>query len=353
MNASPSQPHPAEWQETQELLPAVERDLPAGRHQFHRERLMSQIHDELRTTDTDSAPLPKRRSPFRRPAIILPLAACALTGAVVTGVGLPGAWGGDEGMPTGPLLTTDIATARAQGTPRLLTRIAQSAQDTSPPPVRQDQYLYIKSVGAETYVKQGIFSNEVVSEKLHPRQTWMSPDGKKGWLIEPGNTGERGVTLNGDVPDTGAYNRLVKLHTKPDVLLKKIYKDTKGQGNGPHQQAFETIGDLLTESYPPAKLTTALYKAAAKIPGVVTVDDAVDAAGRHGIAVARLDKSSGQRTEWIFDKEKLTFLGDRTVQVESSSNQGGLIKPGTVVFTSAITQRAVVDDKKQTPSQNG
>ncbi|MFJ4938935.1 hypothetical protein ACIP8U_34435, partial [Streptomyces pseudovenezuelae] len=95
MNASPShRPHPAEWTETQSLLPSAERDLPAGRHQFHKEQMMARIHEDLRTTSRTStassrtsaaspvAPV-KRSNPFLRRAILLPAAAFALAGAVV------------------------------------------------------------------------------------------------------------------------------------------------------------------------------------------------------------------------------------------------------------------------------
>ncbi|CAM5632299.1 hypothetical protein SAVIM40S_04808 [Streptomyces avidinii] len=80
------------------------------------------------------------------------------------------------------------------------------------------------------------------------------------------------------------------------------------------------------------------------------VDDAVDAAGRSGIAVARLDERSGLREEWIFDRQTLAFLGERSVQVQGESGEQGLIKPGTVVFTSAITTRTVVDRIKEIPA---
>ncbi|MFF7930984.1 hypothetical protein [Streptomyces sp. NPDC007940] len=85
------------------------------------------------------------------------------------------------------------------------------------------------------------------------------------------------------------------------------------------------------------------------MPGVVAVDDAVDATGRHGVAVARLDEQSGQRTEWIFDKKTYAFLGERSVQVEPSET----FPKGTVNFTIAITQRAVVNEMKEVPGQAG
>lgn len=85
----------------------------------------------------------------------------------------------------------------------------------------------------------------------------------------------------------------------------------------------------------------------------MTVDDAVDAAGRHGIAVARLDEKSGRREEWIFDRQTLAFLGERTVQVQGESGERGLIKPGTVVFTNAVMTRTVVDRIKEQPATTG
>ncbi|MFD0274351.1 CU044_5270 family protein [Kitasatospora sp. NPDC127111] len=385
MNGKLSQPHPAAWEETKHLLPSAERELPAGRHQFHKERLMARIRDDLRPADATtaapatpaapaalatparSAPAAKPRSPFLRRAILLPVAVCVLAGAVATGVHVlssqdgTGA-GSGPGIATGPVLTTRIGAADPNGATQLLGRISLAAAHVSGPAVREDQFIYVGSTTATTYVKTVNGKSTLVSEELHLRQTWHSPDGAKGWLIEPGNTGADGITLAGPT-ETGAmptanlnaptYDYLAGLPTDPDQLLPKIYTETKGHGRGPDQEAFTTIGDLLRESYPPAALTVALYKAAAKIPGVVTVDDAVDAAGRHGVAVARLDETSGQRTEWIFDRESLAFLGERTVQVEGSSGEQGLIKPGTVVFTQAVMTRAVVDRIKQAPAQAG
>ena len=348
MNATPSQPHPAEWTETQGLLPSVERDLPAGRHQFHKEQMMVQIREDLRTT----AVAPVRRNPFLRRAVLLPAMACALAGAVVGGLALTGGDDANTSLATGPALTTRIGAADAQGADRLLDHISLAAADTSETTVRDDQFLYIASKVASTYPKTVDDKTTVVSEKLHSRQVWQSPDGRNGWLIEPGNTSEDGITLAGPNPLRSAYHRLAQLPTEPGALLRKIYQESDANRDPEvprDQAAFVAIGDLLTESYPPANLTAALYKAAAEIPGVVAVDDAVDAVGRHGVAIARLDEQSGQRTEWIFDKKTYAFLGERNVQVEPSET----FKKGTVTFTIAITQRAVVNEMKEVPGQAG
>ncbi|MFJ5136951.1 CU044_5270 family protein [Streptomyces sp. NPDC088707] len=352
MNPDPDKTRTANRHETGGLPAIEEHDLPQGRHQFHKERLMSQIHDDRAAARTP-------RNPFLRKAILLP-AATALAGALAVGVLVltPGESRAPLDRATGPALTTTIGAVDAKGAPRLLDRISLAAAGAEAPDARAGQYIYIETRSANTHVKTVGDKSSLVSDPLHTRQSWRSPDGLRGWLIEPGNTGPEGITLEGrdeqgnvPTPHLGApsHDYLASLPTDPDALLRKIYKETEGQGNGKDQQAFTTIGDLLVESWPTPKLTAALYRAAAEIPGVVMVDSATDAAGRKGVAVARLDETSGQRTEWIFDSKTFTFLGERTVQVKGDGGEGGLIKPGTVVFTHAIMVRAFVDDIKVVP----
>ncbi|WP_405440410.1 CU044_5270 family protein [Streptomyces avidinii] len=369
MNADLSRPHPAGQEENSPLLPFAERELPAGRHQFHKERLMAQIHEDLRAADAGTTATPARartttsRNPFLRRSFLVPAAGFALAGALAVGffsyVDRGAADGPGSTIATGPALTTRIGAADPKGAPQLLDRISLASASIAGPAVRADQFIYIGSKTANTYVKTVGNKSTLVSEQLHMRHQWNSADGTMGWLIEPGNTGPEGVTLagpdeNGNAPtphlNAPTHNYLAGLPTDPDALLRRIYEETKGKGNSPDQEAFTTIGDLLRGSYPPAELTTALYRAAAKIPGVVMVDDAVDAAGRSGIAVARLDEHSGQREEWIFDRQTLAFLGERSVQVQGESGEQGLIKPGTVVFTSAVTTRTIVDRIKEIPA---
>ena len=112
MNASPSQPHPAEWPETRELRDTEERGLPAGRHALHKEHLMAQIRDDIRNTGTPTPAAPARqRNPFLRRTILLPAAACALAGAIAGGFALYGGDGdGTTPLATGPALTTRLGT---------------------------------------------------------------------------------------------------------------------------------------------------------------------------------------------------------------------------------------------------
>jgi len=366
MKASQSRQRPAEWEESAALLPQTARELPSGRHQFHKERLMAQIQQDIQQHERTAAPARPKTRRFRlpRPAFTLPAMALALAGAVVAGTVMNDGTGVQDGLATGPALTTQVGAATTVGVPRLLDQISlAAAADGTHPTVGQGQFVYIESKTAQTFVKTVDDKSSLVSHPLHRRQIWQSADGKEGWLIDPAvNEDAEGETLSlpnekGEFEDGSinnpTYEFLSKVTTDPDKLLALIYKETKGQGNTPDQQAFTTIGDLLTESYPPAELYSALFKAAAKIPGVVVVDDATDALGRKGVAVARLDETGGYREEWIFDKKTHVFLGDRSVQVKKSTDEGVAINPGTVLYTSAITDREIVNGMKQMPSRAG
>jgi len=179
------------------------------------------------------------------------------------------------------------------------------------------------------------------------REIWVSQKSSsgKGLIIDNGKAEEYD---QGDLPNLVSYENLAKLPTDPDRLLEWIrahLAEWQSEGTTPDQQAFNTIGTILEEGPPlPAELAAALYQAAARIPGVVLVDKAEDAAGRTGIAVARED--DGARTEWIFDERSLTYLGVRKVQVKDTK----WIKPGMLLYTSAILQRGIVDERGERPT---
>ncbi|MGW0551794.1 CU044_5270 family protein [Streptomyces altiplanensis] len=353
---------PDEWHESEHLLSLEEADFPAGRHAFHKEELMTFIQQDTQAAaSAASAPpaaTPVRRK-FLRPLIVLPVAACSLAVAaagVLTVIG-----NGDAGREAvaGPALTAAVGTGTGAGVPQLLEQISLASAKSPEVKVGAGQYVYIESKVGTTYEKTVHDKTTLASDGIHRRQVWNSTDGTEGWLIDPAvsppggekldRTNEKGKSEPAYL-NAPTYDYLTTLPTDPDTLLAKIYKETKGKGNSPDQQAFTTIGDLLNESLPPADLNTALYEAAAKIPGVVQVKDAVDAVGRHGIAVARLDETSGARTEWIFDAKTYTYLGERTIQVRPNGGDSGLIKPGTVLHTEAVTLRQAVDELKETPS---
>ncbi|WP_028800016.1 CU044_5270 family protein [Streptomyces sp. 142MFCol3.1] len=342
---------PLDYAELARLLPTPgDPHLSLDRHLLLEEHLMS----EIQRTAPASAPAPARR-PARRVLLIGVPVAAALAGAFAF-TALTNSGGTGPATATPPPVEAPVVRIEPGSTARLAStveRIAAAASAGKTPEPGPGQYIYIKS--KVSYLLEShtdADDSRTLVEPLHIREVWNSPDGKQGWLDEPGYKPKGGVTLDSDVePSLGAasYDYLKTLPTDPDALLKKIYKETKGQGNSPDQEAFTTVGDLLAEQLAPAKLNVALYRAAAKIPGVVVVDHAKDAAGREGIALAHVDQKSGDRTEWIFDPKTYAYLGSRAVQVKQADG----IKPGTVINWTAVLERAVVDARKQRPGAQG
>ncbi|MET9410830.1 CU044_5270 family protein [Streptomyces sp. NPDC002935] len=332
------------------LLPAPgDPHLSLDRHLLLEEHLMSEIQPAA------PAPAPSRR-PARRVLLIgVPVTAAALAGAFAF-TALTGSGGSGPAAATPPPVEAPVVRIEPGSTAQLAStveHIAAAASARKTPEPGPGQYIYIKSKVSYLVVSHtDADESKALVQPLHIREVWNSPDGKQGWLDEPGYKPKGGITLDSDVESSlggPSYDYLKTLPTDPDALLKKIYKETKGQGNSPDQEAFATVGDLLREQLAPAKLNAALYRAAAKIPGVVVVDHAKDAAGREGIALAHVDQKSGDRTEWIFDRKTYAYLGSRAVQVKQAYG----IKPGTVIQSTAVLERAVVDAQKQRPGAQG
>ncbi|MFE7549895.1 CU044_5270 family protein [Streptomyces gardneri] len=355
MSTTPSRPTPAEHEEIARLLPVpAERERPARHHQALKDQLLREFRQDAAP---DAAPAAKPRFGVRRLTLVaVPLAAGALAVTLATN----GASGPTPGAGPNVAVAPGSAGKAPEATPAtvLLDRIATVAAAKPARTVRDDQYIHVSSTVA--WSSQSDADPVMRLDTPHSREVWLSVDGSR-----PGLLRERGeeIPLAGALDKDGrpvdpvgnphptlnspTYRYLESLPTDPDALLKKIYDETKGQGPGPDQEAFVTIGDLLREQLAPPKVSAALYKAAARIPGVTVVDDAVDAAGRHGVAVARVH--AGERTEWIFDRKSLEFLGERGVMVEDT-NWG---RSGQVTATTAILSRGVTDKTGEAPGRKG
>ncbi|MFC9006103.1 CU044_5270 family protein [Streptomyces microflavus] len=233
---------------------------------------------------------------------------------------------------------------------QLLERAALAAAATSQTKVCTGHYTYIKMVGHTSVLSETKTGEMALLRQDEGMEQWTAVDGSAQTLqrrngsdaVLPGTPGQGNL-------NSPTYNLLDGLPTDPEALLKHISDDAEenhGAGSesttGPHQRAFVTIGDLLRTGGTPPDTTAALYRAAALIPGVDIVPDAVDAAGRHGVAVARTH--DGERIEWIFDESTVRLLDERTVLVED--NAWG--KAGTVVTSVALIDSGIVDEAGQT-----
>ncbi|GAA3232433.1 CU044_5270 family protein [Dactylosporangium siamense] len=300
-----------------QLLPApATPDLPDDRHRLLKDHLLREI---------------RAGKPVRRRRLVLVAAAVA-----VVGLAGAGAFVALRAPQTRPVMVIAVQEGDAGAVQQLLDRIALAAAGQSPVSVAPGQFLYIKSKVA--FAEFG--GKSVRMDPLHDRQIWLSQDPKQPGLLKEG-----GRTIKLDAGHRTNEEIVGNLPTDPAALLAKAYADTQGQGNGRDQEAFAYVGDHLFESLPSPAVSAALYRAAALIPGVVTIDDAVDAIGRHGVAVGRTDEANGIRHEWIFDRETFAYLGER----EYAVRDGNGMTAGTVIGITAVLQRAVVDRAGRTP----
>ncbi|WP_151483179.1 CU044_5270 family protein [Streptomyces albicerus] len=281
---------PEEREELARLLPSPgDPVLPSDRHDLLKDHMMQEL-----TVDV-TGPAAAQKPAFRRrfAMIALPLAAATAVTAVVIGTA-----GSDTP-------TTD------QEAVDLLNRIATIAAAKKSVPVRDDQYVYIRT--------QGSMEMEDRGTQIFRRSNWTAVDGKRAGLARitvlsgptlPGHRTPKGVpedmTLSPD-PNVTTYRELEALPTDPDRLLEKIYADTEGQGPTREGAALETIGDMLDDATLLPELDAALYRAAAKIPGVRVVENAEDFAGRPGIGLSF--KERDDTDVWVFDKKSLNYLG--------------------------------------------
>jgi len=312
--------------------------LSADRHQLLRGHLMSEINREQ-----IAAARPKRR---RLGWVAVPALAGGLALAVVLSSG-----GGSQ--PTAPAQAQAPAPVQAQSqTPsaqpsatrpkvvpasaaQVLDQAAEVVAGKSVPKAAKGQFVYVERLVGHNEIDE---NGQARITGPFKRQIWLSVDGSRPGMVKE-NGAELGIA--GEVAHPGiespTYEYLATLPTDPDALLQKLYAETVGKRPA-EERAFKAISELLPEQIAPPAVSAALYRAAAKIPGVTLVADAVDAAGRHGVAVARV--SDGVRAEWIFDPVSYEYLGQRLVVVDPGTVWGD---PGKVFGQTAVLKRAIVD----------
>jgi hypothetical protein len=134
------------------------------------------------------------------------------------------------------------------------------------------------------------------------------------------------------------YKFMTTLPTNAVRLRAWIYGHKNG-GQSADDQAWTDINDLLESTLTPPKLTAALFRVAATIPGATVVPHASDAAGRPGIAVARIIQGSTEDSELIFGSRTYRLLGGRTRLTVPAKGVG---PAGTVIGAWALLHKTVV-----------
>jgi hypothetical protein len=135
------------------------------------------------------------------------------------------------------------------------------------------------------------------------------------------------------------YAYLSRLPTDPAGMREHLYR---GLAQDPlaDYKAWGGVGSMITRAYMPAAQRAALFRAAGTIPGVETVNEAEDAAGRRGVAVAMVNKLGGVRHEYIFDPTTYLYLGERVVVVDAATAGA---PEGTLLTSTAQLKVEVVD----------
>ncbi|MFD8427107.1 CU044_5270 family protein [Streptomyces coelicoflavus] len=368
MNGRPN-PAPFELSDEREeiarLLPApADWDLPRGRHLHHKDLLMRHIDRDQATTapattatdPTTATTAPATTAPAvtaavgrpgrrrLRPVLLAPVTALALAGIVTAAIVLND---GDRRPAVG---TSSGAAADMQSVSVLLGQISDAAGKRDTPTVQDDQFSYVREKVREADLSSG----KAVVGPLHDYELWLSQDSepvrKQGLIRSDGET----MPLNAEFGDTNGtpagfsrptYQWLASLPTDPGRLLDHLYAKAPQAENRERDQAvFEQIGDLLDQVMP-ARTAAALYRAAAKIPGVTETPRAQDAVGRRGLGIARSDTENGVVTEWVFSTQDFAYLGHSTRLTKDTS----YAEAGTLLDSSALLESAVVDKPGRLP----
>ncbi|WP_199180048.1 CU044_5270 family protein [Verrucosispora sp. ts21] len=291
----------------------------------HRQALRRHLMNEITR--------PARR-PKRTPVLVGAVGVLAAVIAAGT-IALPG-------VPQSAPLVVTVQQAEPAAATTLLNAMAAAVVEKPEP--GDGRYVYIRSLGAYAELGGGPARLRPVRE----REIWIPRyEPGDGLLRQPffelpviGVIPER-VTLTDMTPNAA----VVDLPDDPDELLAKLYRERAERGHGSSRDgaAFTAIGDILRESLVPPQTSAALYRAAARIPGVEMIRQVTDAAGRRGTAVAYTERD--RRDEWIFDERTFEYLGSRSYLVADTADGPA----GTVLATTAVLQRAVVPKLGQRP----
>lgn len=149
--------------------------------------------------------------------------------------------------------------------------------------------------------------------------TFLTPAARRQWvrLGRPAQVPQRSRM---SLPRDGfgrPYKELLALPTNVDALQRMLEREAgRGSSSWRQHEVFTEIGDLLREEPLPAPVRAALYRVAARIPGIRMLGLRRDAIGRPALAVALDDSYDGTRDELLFDPRTAALLGESTVVVK-------------------------------------
>lgn len=236
----------------------------------------------------------------------------------------------------GSQLTGMVGTDSTAQAATVLAAAAAAIHPSSDSPPRKGQFVYLRSAHVDS-----------TGGERDTVESWTPSDGSQPSLVR-----SRGVLFNDDhwlppyQPGSSLYQApytvLAGLPTDPAALLKILYADPmvrvemdKGRSR---ELATWTLLRHLVATVPPTR-KAALFRAAAKIPGITYLNHATDADGRTGEAVGLFDPNLSGTINLIFDRQTHAFLGEL------------VLSRGHQEFNSALEKTAVVDRVGQRPGE--
>lgn len=119
----------------------------------------------------------------------------------------------------------------------------------------------------------------------------------------------------------------------PRKLYAYLRSEYNGGSNNPDEDTWGRITALLRTGAAPADLRSALFGAAALLPGIEVIPGVVTLSGRTGIALGRVESSRAERQDIIIDPTTGELIGERTVLTEAR----GTAAAGTTLSATAVT----------------
>jgi hypothetical protein len=233
------------------------------------------------------------------------------------------------------------------------TMVGQSASSAPNPNAPDAGATY--RVWDETHAQSWVAANEDGQASFSFSTSFFTPQDKSVWQA----AGSPQVDVAARAPSTASLSAsgfpdVTGLPTDPQALLRTLESGAYGPANNA-SAAFSAVGDLLQDpkDTSPA-LRSALYQAAALIPGTEALGTIADHAGQQGQRIGLTQ--DGVRSELIVDPTSGQLLGTEDVAVDPSAASDALIQSarvvpaGTVVSWWSVVDSRIVTSVYSTPT---
>ena len=219
---------------------------------------------------------------------------------------------------------------------------------------RPDQFIYTESIAVYRELRP---AGTVMRERQVQVRAWRSVDGTHEGLVQsfvldawPAEWQRQTIPACSPGPCLPSQSA-ADLPTDARAMYRYLYRPQIGEFSfqpiGVDERALNRAGDVLRLSQHLPAVQAAVFQAIAQIPGVSLRLDAVDVAGRHGIALAYT--GTGNETELVFEPGTYKYLGvnRKMTWVYVTRQQDGFVLLPDGATREAVLHIAVVDQVGQ------